>query len=356
VGKNPKINININKDDSELNDFLHCWSQFGTRPNKIIIYNSYSKDEFIEVLSEFSKEKNVFTEIIPTEESSIINDKVLTMVSEDLYVSYLLLDSNNENSIIHEITFFFRDYEKELENINEILEKLNPCIIDFKEEIKDTKLNTLFVGQSGLEMESLELKEMDSELDMYYNSLSLKKVNKLIKNIKKSKKGLSIFYGPRGSGKTSIINHVSSKLDRVVIYIPNNLIESTINNPEFKNFLLKHPNPVIVLDDCEIMFSDFYYKSNIVVNNLLQIIDGFLSDSIELNVISIFNTDNVEEIDKSLLDCNNLLDVIKFDLLDIEESNELAKHLGSRKKYKNKARLIDIIKKKGCIGNKKVGF
>jgi SpoVK/Ycf46/Vps4 family AAA+-type ATPase len=356
VSKNPKINININKDDSELNDFLHCWGQFGTRPNKIIIYNSFSKDEFISILSEYSEEKNVFTEIIPAEESSIINDKVLTKVSEDLYISYLLLDRNNENSIIHEITFFSRDYEKELENINDILEKLNPCIIDFQDDIKETKLNTIVVGQSGLEIEPLELKEMDSELDMYYNTLSLKKVNKLIKTIKKSEKGLSIFYGPRGSGKTSIINHVSSKLDRVVMFIPNNLIESTINNPEFKRFLLKHPKPVIVLDDCEVIFNDMYYKSNTVVNNLLQMIDGFLSDSIELNVITIFNTDEEEEIDQSLLDCNNLLDVIEFNLLDIEESNELAKHLGSRKKYKNKVRLIDIIKKKDCLVNKKVGF
>lgn len=356
MGKDPNINININKDDSELNDFLHCWDKFGSRPNKILIYNSFSKDEFIEILSEYSKEKNVFTEIIPTEESSIINDKVLTMVSESLYISYLLLDRNNENSLIHEITFFSKDYENELDNINEILEKLNPCIIDFQDDVKVTKLNTIYVGQSGLEIEPLVLNEMDTELDMYYNNTSFKQVKKLIKTIKRSEKGLSILYGPRGCGKTSIISHISSKLDRVVIYIPNNLIESTINNPEFKRFLLKHPKPVIVLDDCEVIFNDIYYKSNTVVNNLLQIVDGFLSDSIELNVITIFNTDDKEEIDQSLLDCNNLLDVVEFELLDIEESNELTKHLGGRKKYKNKARLIDIIKKKDCPGNKKVGF
>ena len=64
MSKNPKINININKDDSELNDFLHCWGQFGTRPNKIIIYNSFSKDEFIEVLTNYTIEKNVFTEMV----------------------------------------------------------------------------------------------------------------------------------------------------------------------------------------------------------------------------------------------------------------------------------------------------
>jgi ATP-dependent 26S proteasome regulatory subunit len=191
---------------------------------------------------------------------------------------------------------------------------------------------------------------------MYYNESTLKGVNKLIKTIRKSDKGLSIFYGPRGSGKTSMINNISDKLDRILIFIPNNLIESTINNPDFKKFLMKHPKPVIVLDDCEVIFNDVYYKSNVVVNNLLQMIDGFISDSIDLNVIIIFNTDDDSDIDQSLLECNNLHDVIEFEYLDEEESNELAIHIGSKKKYKNKTKLIDIIKKRNRDENKKVGF
>jgi hypothetical protein len=356
VPKEPKINININKDDSELNDFLHCWGKFGSRPNKLIIYNSFIKDEFITVISEYSKEKNVFTEVVPADESNIVNDKVLAMISENLYLSYLVLDRNNENSFIHEITFFFKDYESEIKNVNDILEKLDDCVIDFQEESSQTKLNTITIGASGLEIEPLQLKGLDSEIDMYYNELTLKSVNKLIKTIKKSDKGLSIFFGPRGSGKTSILTNISDKLDRIIIFIPNNLIESTINNPEFKKFLMKHPKPVIVLDDCEVIFNDVYYKSNVVVNNLLQMIDGFLSDSIDLNVIAIFNTDDESDIDQSLLECNNLLDVVEFERLDEEESNDLSIHLGSKKKYKNKTKLIDIIKKRNCAGDKKVGF
>ena len=279
------------------------------------------------------------------------------MISESLYLSYLVLDRSNENSFIHEITFFFKNYDdNELKNINDILEKLDDAIINFQEESNKTKLNTVSIGQSGLEIDSLHLKGLDNEIDLYYNSSTLKGVNKLIKTIKKSDKGLSIFYGPRGSGKTSIINNIADKLDRILIFIPNNLIDSTINNPEFKKFLMKHPKPIIVLDDCEVIFNDVYYKSNVVVNNLLQMIDGFISDSIDLNVIIIFNTDDDSDIDQSLLECNNLHDVIEFEYLDEEESNELAIHIGSKKKYKNKTKLIDIIKKRNFAENKKVGF
>ena len=85
------------------------------------------------------------------------------------------------------------------------------------------------------------------------------------------------------------------------------MIDSTINNPEFKRFIRRYQNPILIIDDCEMMFSETYNRSNILVNNLLQLIDGFLSDSIQANVITIFNVDDVDEIDHSLLDCNNLI-------------------------------------------------
>jgi hypothetical protein len=85
-------------------------------------------------------------------------------------------------------------------------------------------------------------------------------------------------------------------------------------------------------------------------------VDGFLSDSMEVNIITIFNVDDESEIDHSLLECNNLIDVVKFEELSEEESNELSKHLGQDKKYKNKNKVIDIIKKRKSKSVKDIGF
>ena len=60
----PNLNININKDDSELNDFLFCWEQFSTRPNKIVIHNTYSTKSFNEALSKHIEERNSFNNIL----------------------------------------------------------------------------------------------------------------------------------------------------------------------------------------------------------------------------------------------------------------------------------------------------
>jgi AAA+ ATPase superfamily predicted ATPase len=184
----------------------------------------------------------------------------------------------------------------------------------------------------------------------------MKGLDKVIKSIKKSNKGLTILYGERGTGKTSTINYITTKLESIVIFIPNNMVENTINNPEFRKFLKKHSKPVIVIDDCEMFFNEAFAKSNIFVNNLLQMVDGFLSDSMEVNVITIFNVEDEDEIDHSLIDCNNLTDIVKFDCLTEDESNDLSKHLNQDKKYKNKNRLVDIIKKRKNKASKEIGF
>ena len=349
-----KLNININKEDSNINDFLYAWSQFDSRPNRLTIYNSYSSTLFNEVvLSEFL-EKNVHTEIIPVEECSIINDQYSIRLKDNIFISYIVVDRNNENSSINEIIFYYKS-DEDYDDIVNIIKKLDDCIISFEDD-DGNKLNTLTLNQNNLEIEPLFFNHELENTELFYNDKTYTKIDKLIKSIKKSTKGLSVLYGKRGTGKTSIINYLSSKLDRIVIFIPNNLIEQTINNAEFRKFLKKHNKPILVIDDCEMLFNEVFAKSNIFVNNLLQLVEGFLSDNTEVNVISIFNVDDIEEIDHSLLDCNNLLDTIEFNLLTDTESSELSGHLGNSKKYKQKNRLIDVIKNKNTKLQQNIGF
>ena len=346
------VNLNINKDDYHLNDYLICWEKFGHRPNKILIHNTYSGKLFDEVISKYIIEKNIFTEVIPDTEELIINDKLFIKIDDDCYLSYIVADRLSESSFIDSISFYYANgYEK----VQEFIDELNDCVLDYEDD--SNKLNTISLSINGLEIEPVSLHNIDLDnVDNYYNSDTFRRVEKAVKQIKKADKGLTVFYGERGSGKTSIINYISSKLDRIVIFIPNNMIDHTINNPEFRKFIKKYDKPVLVLDDCEIVFTDNYGRSNMFTSNLLQMVDGFLSDSINCNIVTIFNIDDEEEIDPSLLECNNLIDVIEFEMLSGEESNSLAKHIQSNKKYKNKTKLIDIIKKRSNKIEFEIGF
>ena len=349
------INLNINKDDSDINDFIYCWSKFDDRPNKITIHSSYIQHLFTDFISKHEVSRTIFTEIIPLSDGDIINDKILIEIEEDIYLSYVVVDRKMESSIVSDLTFFYKS-NSNLELIESLIEELKKCTIEFYED-ESSNLNTITIGSSNsIEIEPIDLDDINDHFDCYYNEKTFKEVDKLIKKIKKSNKGLSVLWGERGTGKSSIINYIAKKLDRIVIFIPNNLIDHTINNPDFRKFLKKYDKPILVIDDCEMLFNEFFNKSNIITNNLLQLIDGFLSNLINLNVITIFNVEDESEIDHTILDCNNLIDSVYFDYLTPDESKELSSILNYNKKYKSSTKLIDVIKKNNNIGNKKIGF
>jgi hypothetical protein len=354
IEKINKLNtmINIATDDYNLNDFLFCYEQFGERPNKIVIHNTYITKSFEEILFDGILSKNQITEVIPDSNGFIVNDKMFICLDLKCYLSYVVVDRQNENSFIDTITFYYKgDYD----GVQAILDKLNNCLLDYCED-DSHKVNTVVLTPNGLELEPVNLPEANPDIDTFYNSDTFKQVEKVIKKVKKSDKGLVILYGDRGTGKTSILSHLTSKLDRLSIFIPNSMIDHTINNPDFRRFIKKYERPIIILDDCENIFSEVFSKSNIISNNLLQMVDGFLADSINTTIITIFNEEDSDDIDHSLVDCNNLIDLVEFKTLTIDECNGLSKHLDFNKKYKSEARVVDVVKKRDSKLENTIGF
>jgi hypothetical protein len=349
------INININKDDSNLNDFLSIWDYFGKRPNKITIHTTYSTKLFTELMSSKFVEKNTFTEILADDEELIINDKVCNKISDGIYISYVVINRNLENSTISDLVFYYKE-DDDFTVIQKMVEELNNCLVEYCEKSLNN-LNTLQINNGVLDLEPIELDDESLEnIELFYNQKTFKSVNKLIKKIKTSHKGLSVLWGEKGTGKTNVINYIASKLDRIVIYIPNNLIEHTVSSSEFSKLLKKYQKPIIIIDDCEFLFNDLFQRTNGISSNLTQIVDGFLSDILSTNIICIFNESDKNELDENLLDCNNFLGEVEFDYLTSDESNELSSYLEYNKKYKNKNKLIDIIKKRSTDVHKTFGF
>lgn len=349
---NSTVSINVTNDDSSTNDFLICWEKFGSRPNRLLIQNTYSTKLFNSALSDFISEKNVYTEVVPDSEELIINDQIFAKLDEGCYVSYVVVDRNMDNSFIDGVLFLYSDG---FDGVQKYIDLLNECLIDFEED-SDNKLNTITLSQNGLEIEPINFHDIDMEnIDNYYSSDTFKSTEKVIKKIKKKERGLTILYGDRGTGKTTIINYVATKLDRIVIFIPNNMIDHTINNPEFRKFLKRYDKPILVIDDCELILNEMYNKSNLTTTNLLQMVDGFLASTVDVNVVLVFNTDDEDKIDHNLLECNNIIDVVEFTSLSAKEANDLSKLVGG-KKYKTDVRMIDVINKNSVEEITNIGF
>ena len=350
--KKNNLKININKDDSGLNDFLYLWDIFKTRPNKVLIHGTFDFKETESFFDQYEK-VNKFTEIICLEIDDIINDKLLLKSTESIYISYIAVDKLTESAVISDITIYYSSSE-DADEVNEIIKSVSEYqVIDDLEE--GHNLNVVSLSNNSIELEEIKYDDIDIDnIEEYYSKQTFKDLSKWLKKSKKQQSGLSILYGKRGTGKSSAIKYLATKLDRNLIFVPNNLVDLTINSSDFSKFLRKHENPILILDDCEMIFNEFFTKSNIIANNLMQLVDGLLSN--KLSIITIFNVEDKSEIDHNLIECNNLIDIIEFTDLSNSEANQLSELLGYKQKHKNDIRLLDLIKNNKSDNKKRLGF
>ena len=339
------MNININRDDSGINDFLIIFDSMKSRPSRVILHDRFSGKEFNDIIESFisseNLEKNFLTEYIPSDDDYIINEKVLLQIDENIWISYLVINKQSEDYIINEVCFYYKNVEQQ-DHVEKMVVQITECIVDYEDE--SNKINTLSMNSDNLiDLEPLIISEIDTE-NMYSDAV-IKKIDKLVKVIKKDSKGLSIFTGEKGLGKTNMCKYVASKVDKMSIFIPNNMIEQTVNSPDFKRFLSRFEKTLIIIDDCEFLYNPVFGRMNHFTNSILQLVDGFMSEHLNTHFLLVFNTTE-EELDENLLDCNNLIDVVEFDMLSSEMATELSKSLGINKKHKNETRLLDVVNSK----------
>lgn len=341
------LNFNVEKDDHNVNDYIFCWSEFGYRPSKTTIHGYFKTEGFLNYLKELNiTEISEFTDVIPNEEVSIINQKNFISINNELYLTYTHLDKEHEDSLISDVSIFHINSQKE--KVDEIVNSLSNLIIASEEESVETKKNNLSMvnlNQNGFELEDIEIEKDFEDIEFFYEDSVLKRIKKVIKTISNEKKGLTILTGERGCGKTNLISYMTKKINKDFIYIPCNLIENTINNTEFRKFLKINKGCVLIIDDAEIYFSQMFSKSTSYTNNLLQLIEGVYSDSLKLNIILSLNC-QTSEMDKILLESNEILDVIEVGKLNLKKIEELCEYLGQKSKFKSPSKLTEILKNK----------
>ena len=343
--------VKYTNDDSVLNDFLFCSDFFGERPSKIVLAFNFKAEEFIKYFSD-SECLNVLTEVVPADGTSVVNEKYLVKLNKkDAFISYTHLDKNVDTSYISNVIIY---YKLSCE-ISEILAEIDSFINDSVGDEK-SKINIISHSSAGLVLDEMDIMEADYEnMKIYYNQSAIKGFNKIIKKIQKNNKGLFIIHGKRGSGKTIALNYIANTISKMSIFIPNSMLDYTINNPEFIEILRTY-NPVLIIDDCEILFDNIYVKSSVTYSNILQMVDGFFSDEINTHIIMSYNTESEDDIDSDLLNANNLLKVVKVEPLEKDKANELSKHLSLGHEIKNDILLIDLLKENFEESEESVGY
>jgi hypothetical protein len=174
----------------------------------------------------------------------------------------------------------------------------------------------------------------------------------------KNDKGLVLLYGKTGTGKTSYIRHLISKVKKNFIFLPPHLTKE-ISSPQLISVLTEHPNSIFVIEDAENIIIDRDKSENSPVTTLLNITDGLLSDCLNMQIICTFNT-NISNVDNALLRKGRLIAKYEFAELETGKAQTLSNKLGFTSKINKPMTLAAIyhqndgdyqqLKKRNAIG------
>lgn len=235
------------------------------------------------------------------------------------------------------IKFFY----KEFATLASLAKKINKKI--HKRE-KQGYISLISKTSHGLTTNKFQVKISEFDIALHYGEKFKSTYDTILKRLNtKFDKGIALFHGEPGCGKTSLVKLLTKHIKgKEVIFVPPYMVE-TIGSPEFVPFLMDHPNSILVVEDAErvLLSRDSGEGSSQGVSSLLNLSDGILGDCLNIQIIATFNTKR-DNIDKALLRKGRLIAEYEFGKLSAEDSNKLLKHLGKEATAEKAMSLADI--------------
>lgn len=192
------------------------------------------------------------------------------------------------------------------------------------------RIYVVYRTQHGFQKQSFAVKKRNINLEDNYNEDFPDISKDIITKLNDRKKtGLVILHGEPGTGKTTYIRYLASKLKRDIIFISPDMVHH-ITSPEFIPFLLSNSNCILIIEDAEpALQSRVGDGRSGAVSNILNMTDGLLSDCLNISIVATFNT-TTKDIDKALLRKGRLLKEYKFDKLEPNKAQSLLNKIGCK--------------------------
>ena len=197
-------------------------------------------------------------------------------------------------------------------------------------KVTQNKIYIVYKGSHGFDKMGFDISKIKINLEENYNDGFPEMSEKIIEGLNnKNKTNLVILSGETGTGKTSYIRYIASKLKKNIIFISTDTVDS-ITDPAFIPFLMKNNDSILIIEDAEPALEK---RNNggrsSAVSNVLNLTDGLLSDCLKISIIATFNTKE-KNIDEALTRKGRLLMNYKFEKLAIDKSKALLEKLGHK--------------------------
>lgn len=216
-------------------------------------------------------------------------------------------------------------------DIAPILNRLSQ-IIPIKTNVQDKKSYINLITESGgsLNTEKFNITNPKMNIPLAYGEDFVKCEAEILKSIKTDKKGLYVFHGDPGTGKTMFIRNIIRKLNSSkkyngdIIYMSSDMVK-VIDTPSFIPFISEYSNATLIIEDGDLALLARKNHGSIV-NTILQLTDGILADCLKIKIIVTFNCP-LNDIDAALLRKGRLTFRHEFKAIPRSQAIELAKWL-----------------------------
>ncbi|HVS97005.1 MAG TPA: AAA family ATPase [Puia sp.] len=189
------------------------------------------------------------------------------------------------------------------------------------------EINVVIRSNNRLDLSTMEIKRTRLDLDLYYNP-GFREIDIVIRQrLNKDKdKGIVLLHGLPGTGKTTYLRYLISRIKKRILFLPPALTGG-LTDPEFIQLLTGNPGTVLIIEDAENVIMDRRHHRGSSVSNLLNISDGLLSDFLNVQLICTFNSP-LTLVDSALLRKGRLIAKYEFGKLDVAQSQRLSNRLG----------------------------
>lgn len=263
---------------------------------------------------------------------------LLCNVEKKIFVSlaFSLIKENNYRGII-EILYDYQNGAIEKQLKMDFLDK------HIKEE-SEFSIKLIRNDNGFIDTEEFDLEVPKLDLETNYGTEFVKKHDIILESLNKmNSKGIVLLHGQHGSGKTTYIKYLTSKIKgKNILFVPPSMAD-ILSEPSIIPFLIDNANSILLIEDGEKVIGDRETSPSYAsgVSNLLNMTDGILGDCLNIQVIVTFNMEK-EKIDDALLRNGRLICEHEFGSLTTGESQKVLDLIGKDHKAVAPMTLADI--------------
>lgn len=168
-----------------------------------------------------------------------------------------------------------------------------------------------------------------SELSLNYGSAFPQWEENFIATLQNGATGATILRGEPGTGKTTFLRHLLSKLmDTHVFYYLPSRFHSLLSSPDLVEFWMREKNSTsrsrcLIVEDAEALLAERANDNRDAVSDILNIADGLMGDYLDMHLIFTVNC-RLDRIDPAILRRGRLIGFHEFRRLSQQEGQDLA--------------------------------